>query len=96
MRSLELDARDYAILRELMRDGRLSNVTLAERVGLSPSACLRRVKLMEESGLIAGYVMRWVSTVPVTGLFKAKPVPVAVTPAATVAASVVADAAVQP
>ena len=56
MRSLELDARDYAILRELMRDGRLSNVTLAERVGLSPSACLRRVKLMEEGGLIAGYV----------------------------------------
>ena len=46
--------------------------------------------------VIAGYVMRWVSTVPVTGLFKAKPVPVAVTPAATVAASVVADAAVKP
>ena len=56
MRVLELDARDRAILRELMRDGRLSNVTLAERVGLSPSACLRRVKLMEESGLIGGYV----------------------------------------
>ena len=56
MRSLALDARDHAILRELMRDGRLTNVTLAERVGLSPSACLRRVKLMEESGLIAGYV----------------------------------------
>jgi DNA-binding Lrp family transcriptional regulator len=57
MRSLEIDARDRAILRELMRDGRLSNVELAERVGLSPSACLRRVKLMEEAGLIAGYVM---------------------------------------
>jgi DNA-binding Lrp family transcriptional regulator len=57
MRSYELDDRDRAILRELMRDGRLSNVDLAERVGLSASACLRRVRLMEESGLIAGYVM---------------------------------------
>ena len=57
MRSIELDDRDRAILRELMRDGRLSNVDLAERVGLSASACLRRVRLMEESGVIAGYVM---------------------------------------
>jgi DNA-binding Lrp family transcriptional regulator len=57
MRSFELDDRDRAILRELMRDGRLSNVDLAEKVGLSASACLRRVRLMEESGLIAGYVM---------------------------------------
>jgi DNA-binding Lrp family transcriptional regulator len=57
MRAYELDGRDRAILRELMRDGRLSNVELAEKVGLSPSACLRRVRLMEESGLIAGYAM---------------------------------------
>ena len=57
MRNVALDDRDRAILRELMRDGRLSNVDLAERVGLSASACLRRVRLMEESGLIAGYVM---------------------------------------
>ena len=57
MRSEDLDDRDRAILRELMRDGRLSNVDLADKVGLSPSACLRRVRLMEESGLIAGYVM---------------------------------------
>ena len=53
----KLNDRDRAILRELMRDGRLSNVDLAEKVGLSPSACLRRVRLMEESGLIAGYAM---------------------------------------
>jgi DNA-binding Lrp family transcriptional regulator len=51
------DERDRAILRELMRDGRLTNVELAERVNLSPSACLRRVRAMEERGLIAGYVM---------------------------------------
>ncbi len=57
MRIDQLDERDRAILRELMRDGRLSNVELAEKVHLSASACLRRVRLMEESGLIAGYVM---------------------------------------
>jgi Lrp/AsnC family transcriptional regulator, leucine-responsive regulatory protein len=53
----ELDDRDRAILNALMRDGRLSNVDLASHVNLSPSACLRRVRLLEESGLIAGYVM---------------------------------------
>ncbi len=52
-----LDDRDRAILHALMRDGRLSNADLAEKVHLSPSACLRRVRLLEESGLIAGYVM---------------------------------------
>jgi len=52
-----LDERDRAILRLLQEDGRLSNVELAERVNLSPSACLRRVKLLEERGLIARYVM---------------------------------------
>ena len=57
IRKIEIDNRDRAILRELMRDGRLSNVDLADRVGLSASACLRRVRLMEESGVIAGYVM---------------------------------------
>jgi Lrp/AsnC family leucine-responsive transcriptional regulator len=51
------DTIDRAILRELMRDGRLTNAELAERVHLSPSACLRRVRLLEETGLIAGYVM---------------------------------------
>lgn len=54
---VSLDDRDRAILRLLQADGRLSNVELAERVALSPSACLRRVKLLEEAGLIARYVM---------------------------------------
>ena len=54
---LKLDRLDRAILHELQLDGRLSNVALAERVNLSESACLRRVKRLEEAGLIAGYVM---------------------------------------
>src|ERR1700751_1938029 len=57
MQEEAVDQRDRAILRELMRNGRLTNAELAERVNLSPSACLRRVRAMEESGLIAGYVM---------------------------------------
>lgn len=57
MRISEIDQRDKAILRELMRDGRQTNAELAERVSLSPSACLRRVKAMEDGGIIAGYVM---------------------------------------
>lgn len=43
------------ILRELSRDGRISNLELADRVGLSPSACLRRVQDMERRGIIQGY-----------------------------------------
>ena len=43
------------ILRELTSDGRLSNLELAERVGLSPSACLRRVAALESAGVITGY-----------------------------------------
>lgn len=43
------------ILRELTRDGRISNLELADRVGLSPSACLRRVQELERSGIIKGY-----------------------------------------
>lgn len=46
------------ILHELSRDGRISNLALAERVGLSPSACLRRVQELERSGVIAGYRAR--------------------------------------
>lgn len=57
MRMEDLDDRDRAILRALMVDGRLTNVELAEKVHLSPSACLRRVRMLEESGLIAAYVM---------------------------------------
>ena len=52
----QLDAIDRQILLELQADGRLSNVQLAERVHLSPSACLRRVKQLEESGVIGQYV----------------------------------------
>jgi len=52
----QLDAIDRLILKELQTDGRLSNVDLAERVHLSPSACLRRVKQLEDTGVIAQYV----------------------------------------
>ena len=52
----QLDAIDRQILAELQQDGRLSNVQLAERVHLSPSACLRRVKQLEEAGVIGQYV----------------------------------------
>jgi Lrp/AsnC family leucine-responsive transcriptional regulator len=51
----ELDAIDGRIVAVLQRDGRLSNVELAERVGLSPSPCLRRVKRLERDGYIQGY-----------------------------------------
>jgi Lrp/AsnC family leucine-responsive transcriptional regulator len=53
---VQLDAIDRAILAELQADGRLSNLELAQRVHLSPSACLRRVKVLEDGGVIAGYV----------------------------------------
>lgn len=52
-----LDDRDRAIIRLLQEDGRLTNLELAQRINLSPSACLRRVKLLEEAGLITRYVM---------------------------------------
>ena len=52
---LSIDTMDRAILLAMQRDGRLTNAELAERVGLSPSACLRRVRLLEERGLIASY-----------------------------------------
>lgn len=50
-----LDRIDENILRALERDGRMSNVDLARTVGLSPSACLRRVQELERVGIIAGY-----------------------------------------
>ncbi len=50
-----MDRLDRAILSQLEQDGRLSNVELAERVSLSPSACLRRVRNLEQSGVITGY-----------------------------------------
>ncbi|MFJ8042783.1 Lrp/AsnC family transcriptional regulator [Kitasatospora sp. NPDC096147] len=50
-----MDRIDRDILRELQRDGRLSNQELAQRVGLTPSPCLRRVRQLEEDGVIEGY-----------------------------------------
>ncbi|MCS4275995.1 MULTISPECIES: Lrp/AsnC family transcriptional regulator [Mycetocola] len=50
-----LDAIDQEILLLLARDGRMSNVDLARRVGLTPPPCLRRVRRLEEAGIIAGY-----------------------------------------
>ncbi|MEU4700812.1 Lrp/AsnC family transcriptional regulator [Nonomuraea dietziae] len=50
-----MDATDRAILRLLQEDGRLSNIELAERVRLTPSPCLRRVRNLEETGVITGY-----------------------------------------
>jgi len=52
---MKLDRYDRQILVELQRDGRLSNQDLAERIGLSPSPCLRRVRALEEAGFITGY-----------------------------------------
>jgi DNA-binding Lrp family transcriptional regulator len=51
----DLDAIDWKILRELQNNGRITNVELARRVGISAPPCLRRVKWLEESGLIRGY-----------------------------------------
>jgi Lrp/AsnC family transcriptional regulator, leucine-responsive regulatory protein len=50
------DAIDRRILRALQRDGRIQNIELAKEVGLSPSPCLRRVRLLEASGVIERYV----------------------------------------
>ncbi|KAB7610417.1 Lrp/AsnC family transcriptional regulator [Amylibacter sp. SFDW26] len=51
----KIDQITEKILRELTKDGRISNLELADRVGLSPSACLRRVQDLERSGVITGY-----------------------------------------
>lgn len=52
-----IDEIDQSILSALQRNGKLSNVQLAQKVGLSESACLRRVKLLEESGIFDRYVL---------------------------------------
>ncbi|XKM43485.1 Lrp/AsnC family transcriptional regulator (plasmid) [Rhizobium ruizarguesonis] len=52
-----LDAIDRNILRLLRLDARMSNAKLAVEIGLSPSACLRRIKIMEKSGVIRGYTV---------------------------------------
>ncbi|MEZ5523880.1 MAG: Lrp/AsnC family transcriptional regulator [Pseudomonadales bacterium] len=55
---MNIDSYDQAILRRLQRDGRISNQDLAEAVNLSPSPCLRRVRRLEEEGIIEGYAAR--------------------------------------
>lgn len=52
----KLDKIDGRILRALQEDGRIQNVDLAKKVGLSPSPCLRRVRILEDSGVIERYV----------------------------------------
>jgi len=52
---LRVDKLDRAIVAELQRDGRLTNLDLASRVGLTPAPCLRRVRRLEEDGVITGY-----------------------------------------
>lgn len=56
MAHVELDAIDRRILSILQENGRLSNQDIAERVNLSPSPCLRRIRRLEEMGVITGYV----------------------------------------
>ncbi|MHC8290487.1 Lrp/AsnC family transcriptional regulator [Pseudomonas sp. XS1P51] len=53
--SAKLDRIDLSILVQLQKDGRMTNVSLAEAVGLSPSPCLQRVKRLETAGYISGY-----------------------------------------
>ncbi|KAG1392433.1 hypothetical protein G6F59_014600 [Rhizopus arrhizus] len=54
----DLDAYDRRILEALQQNGRLTNVELAEQIGLSPSPCLRRMRMLEEAGVIQGYEAR--------------------------------------
>ena len=58
----DLDRIDRNILNELQKDGRISNVELSKRVGLSPTPCLERVRRLERQGFIQGYTARnaWV------------------------------------
>jgi Lrp/AsnC family leucine-responsive transcriptional regulator len=57
-RKSSLNSHDHAILRVLQSEGRISNVELAERINLSESATLRRVRALEQAGLIEGYTAR--------------------------------------
>lgn len=55
MQSVKLDEIDWNILSQLQDDGRITNVELARRVGISPPPCLRRVRALEQAGVIHGY-----------------------------------------
>ena len=55
--AIRLDPLDWRILKELQADGSITNVALAQRVGLSAPPCLRRVRALEEAGLISGYTV---------------------------------------
>ena len=55
MRAARLDATDWLILRELQTDGRITNIELARKVGISAPPCLRRVRALEEAGIIEGF-----------------------------------------
>jgi DNA-binding Lrp family transcriptional regulator len=55
MRQARLDATDWRILRELQANGRITNVELAHKVGISAPPCLRRVRALEEAGIIKGF-----------------------------------------
>lgn len=55
MQRVKLDEIDRMILREMQADGRITNVELAQRVGISAPPCLRRVRALEEAGFIRGY-----------------------------------------
>ena len=55
MRRVKLDRIDRRILKELQEDGRMTNVDLADKVGISAPPCLRRVRALEEGGFIRGY-----------------------------------------
>lgn len=62
----DLDAIDWKILRELQQEGRITNVELSSRVGISAPPCLRRVKRLEQAGIIRGY--RAMLNAPALGL----------------------------
>lgn len=64
MQELTLDSQDRKILRLLRANGRMSNAALAAAIGLSPSACLRRVRLLEVAGVIRGYTAIIEDTAP--------------------------------
>ncbi|MEM7280333.1 MAG: Lrp/AsnC family transcriptional regulator [Pseudomonadota bacterium] len=59
---LQLDQTDLKLLREIQREARISNVELSERLNLSPTPCLRRLRKLEDSGVIRGYETQLDST----------------------------------